>query len=236
MKLFLLCLLVYVGRIDGKSDKNTRDPVQSNTVIIDKQADKELSNCFGKVKSSLGLYRGLRNRLDIAIRQARIDVILEIFKEKIPVLCAPSEAKTTLKYLKRYTEASTFVSKMQQSLTESEKSQLNQWRKSSDTIAETEFYLRKYKELPNGEDQIIQAAYVELMNKFVQSSIKREIAKFLNMLKPDKINELKSYGKAGKTHLIRTAVDHELNSNKFKASIRNEIIDFSEQLFSLGED
>lgn len=56
---------------------------QNNTADADSSDVELLEHCFGKIKSSLGLYPKLRARLDRNVRAARMDKIVGLLKEKV---------------------------------------------------------------------------------------------------------------------------------------------------------
>ncbi|VDD90563.1 unnamed protein product [Enterobius vermicularis] len=207
----------------------------NNTADADSSDVELLEHCFGKIKSSLGLYPKLRARLDRNVRAARMDKIVGLLKEKILKLCTTDETHTALNYLKKFSSSVEMVNAVVRNLTTLERSSLNIWDNLGDSNTESAFYLQKFKELSDEQYHMLKTAFADLMNTFMKSNTKQSIAKFLVTLKPDEISELKKLAKAGKMEKIQLLTKEKLEDEDLTEEERSEITDFTEKLFSVND-
>jgi len=186
----------------------------------------EISSCFGKIKTSLSLNPNFRAQFDKVVKVSRLDQIESLIGKKVVDLCTHDERAETDRFMRLLKPASQIANEIYRTLTNDERDHLNVWSNLNDTDSEQKFYLAKFNALPASKYEEYNAAFNSVMGRFLNSTMKIYINKFLSQLKEKDFKQMEVFAREDSFDSIRNYIRDKLKNGKFTAAQKSEIENF----------
>lgn len=152
--------------------------------------NKDVSNCFAKIKTVATLDSSFRNALDSVARTSRIDSIIRLLMTKVDENCSQDEKDMVINYFDQHQKAVELTETVLKNLTNEEKDHLNIWNNLNDTASEARLFLSKFQSLSNKNQAILRKSLNEVLNTFVASSLSPNLSKAIGIFNKTDVEQL----------------------------------------------
>ncbi|KAI6177159.1 hypothetical protein M3Y97_00876600 [Aphelenchoides bicaudatus] len=195
-------------------------------------AERDLSSCFGKIKTSLSLNANFRSQFDKVVKVSRLDQIESLLGRKVADLCTHEERTEAEQYLRSFRPASQIANEIYRTLTNDERDHLNVWSNINDTDSEQKFYLSKFNSLPAQKLEAYSEAYNLLIGRLLNSTMRVYHNKFLSQLTEKDLKQMETFAREDEFEAIRTYIKEKLKNSKFTAAQKSELENFFANVYN----
>uniref|UniRef100_A0A0R3RQ30 Fatty-acid and retinol-binding protein 1 n=1 Tax=Elaeophora elaphi TaxID=1147741 RepID=A0A0R3RQ30_9BILA len=214
--LLLRGILAINSTLKSSNEQNSTIPLQSSVSRVD--------SCASKIRTISGVDPNFRSNIDRIAQTAQYDAIDKLLRNK-------EEIRAMTEFLDEERASTEIIQLVALNMTKDEKDFVNIMEHSHNLAALRDFYLRKYESLPYDQYKMLRKSYNKVLNKFVNSNLKENIAQFLNALTSSDSNKLRAYGMLSEEGKLVALIDEKIAATNFTDIDRREIQHYLKGLF-----